>query len=268
MKSKLLLGTMLFAALSAHAQVATLNENFNGFTPGQGQSVFPQNQWTAIYPAPVGNPPPMMNIIAATATDNFVQAYSGANQNSPEYLISPQIVAPAGDKTLTFKARRNVGSAPGSVQAGLASDPSDMSTFVPLANATTLTSDTFQTITIPVPASTSQYIVFKFVGALAPHTVIEIDDVVYNQATSLSVSDQVKSKEEVRFAVSADKTTLDFTVKKDPKNIQVYSATGQKLAEGKLSGRSFDISRLQTGVYYILIETADGSAVKSKFIKK
>ncbi|SEN05923.1 Por secretion system C-terminal sorting domain-containing protein [Chryseobacterium taichungense] len=268
MKLKLLLGTLMFAAITAHAQVATINENFNSFTPGQGQTVFPQNQWTAIYPDAVGNPAPMMNIVVNNATDNFVQAYSGANQNSPEYLISPQIVAPAGDKTLTFKARRNTGSAPGSIQVGLASNPTDMSTFVALANATILTSDTFQTISIPVTASTSQYIVFKFVGALAPHTVLEIDDVVYNQASSLAVSDQIKSKEEIRFAVNADHTALEFIAKKDPKNIHVYSAAGQKVAEGKLSGRSFDISRLQTGVYYILIETAEGSVIKSKFIKK
>ncbi|WP_312901247.1 T9SS-dependent choice-of-anchor J family protein [Chryseobacterium taichungense] len=268
MKLKLLLGTLMFAAITAHAQVATINENFNSFTPGQGQTVFPQNQWTAIYPTAVGNPAPMMNIVVNNATDNFVQAYSGANQNSPEYLISPQIVAPAGDKTLTFKARRNTGSAPGSIQVGLASNPTDMSTFVALANATTLTSDTFQTISMPVTASTSQYIVFKFVGAFAPHTVLEIDDVVYDQASSLAVSDQVKSKEEVRFAVNTDHTALEFIAKKDPKNIHVYSATGQKVAEGKLSGRSFDISSLQTGVYYILIETAEGAVIKSKFIKK
>ncbi len=40
------------------------------------------------------------------------------------------------------------------------------------------------------------------------------------------------------------------------------------LAEGKLKGQTFDISALQTGVYYIIIETAEGSVVKSKFIKK
>ncbi|MDQ0594770.1 hypothetical protein QFZ37_003139 [Chryseobacterium ginsenosidimutans] len=268
MKLRLLIGTLMLTAVTANAQVATINENFNSFTQGQGQTVFPQNQWTAIYPAPVGNPPPMMNIIANGATDNFVQAYSGANQNSPEYLISPQIVAPAGDKILTFKARRNTGSAPGSIQVGLASNPTDMNTFVALANATTLTSDVFQTITVPVTASASQYIVFKFVGAFAPHTVLEIDDVVYTTSSVLAVSDNTKSKEEMKFAVNSENTLLQFVAKKDPKNIQIYSAGAQKVAEGKLSGRSFDISALQTGVYYIIIETAEGSVVKSKFIKK
>ncbi|GAA5090742.1 hypothetical protein GCM10023210_17320 [Chryseobacterium ginsengisoli] len=268
MKLRLLIGTLMFTALTANAQVATINENFNSFTQGQGQTVFPQNQWTAIYPAAVGNPAPMMNVIANGATDNFIQAYSGANQNSPEYLITPQIVAPAGDKTLTFKARRNTGSAPGSIQVGLASNPADMTTFVALANATTLTSDVFQTITVPVTASTSQYIVFKFVGAFAPHTVLEIDDVAYNTASNLAVSDNVKSKADVQFAVNADNTALQFVTKKDPKNINIYSAAGQKVAEGKLNGQEFNINALQTGVYYIIIETAEGSVVKSKFIKK
>lgn len=257
----------MFGAITAHAQVAAINENFNSFTQGQGQTVFPQNQWTAIYPTAMGNPPPMMNVVANGAADNFIQAYSGGNQNTPQYLISPQIVAPVGDKTLTFKARRNTGSAPGSVQVGLASNPADMSTFVALANATTLTGDAFQTITVPVIASASQYIVFKFVGAFAPHTVLEIDDVVYANPSTLGVSDNAKSKEEIKFAANSENTALQFVTRKDPKNIQIYSAGGKKVAGGKLNGQKFDISMLQTGVYYILIETAEGTLTKSKFIK-
>ncbi|WP_081411645.1 T9SS-dependent choice-of-anchor J family protein [Chryseobacterium gregarium] len=268
MKLRLLLGTLLFTALSAQAQVNTINENFNSFTLGQGQTVFPQNQWTTIFPAAVGNPAPMMNVIANGSSDNFIQSYSGANQNSPQYLISPMIVAPTGNTTLSFKARRNTGSAPGTVQVGLASNPADMTTFVALGNATFLSSDVFQTISVPVTASASQYIVFRFVGPLAPHTVLEIDDVVYSASTSLAVTDALKSKDDVQFAVTSDNTALQFVTKKDPKNIQIYSSAGQKVTGGKLSGQRFDISGLHTGVYYIIVETAEGSAVKSKFIKK
>ncbi|MCJ8153813.1 T9SS type A sorting domain-containing protein [Chryseobacterium sp. SSA4.19] len=268
MKLRLLIGTLMLAAASAHAQVATINENFNSFTLGQGQNVFPQNQWTSILPPGVGNPNPMMNIIANGPSDHFVQSYSGANQNSPQYLISPMIVAPDGNKTLTFKARRNTGSAPGTVQVGLASNPTDMTTFVALGNATFLSGDVFQTISVPVTASASQYIVFRFVGPLAPHTVLEIDDVVYAASANLAVNDAQKSKNEIQFVITSDHTALQFVTKKDPKNISIYSAAGQKVKEGKLSGRSFDISTLHTGVYYMIIETQEGAVIKSKFIKK
>ncbi|ASW74163.1 hypothetical protein IQ37_03260 [Chryseobacterium piperi] len=267
MNLKLLFGALLFSAITTNAQLATLNENFNGFTEGQGSTVFPQNQWTTIFPAAVGNPAPMMNIVAS-GSDKFVQSYSGANQNSPQYLISPQIVAPAGDKTLSFKARRNTGSAPGTVQVGLVSSPTDMSTFIPLGSATTLGSSTFQTYSFPVPASNSSYIVFKFVGVVAPHTVLEIDDVVYNVSSTLGVSNQVKSTDAIRFAVNAENTALDFISKKAPKNIQIYSASGQKVAEGKLNNQRFDISQLQTGIYYMGIESTEGTITQSKFIKK
>ncbi|WP_294281916.1 choice-of-anchor J domain-containing protein [uncultured Chryseobacterium sp.] len=268
MKLRLLIGTMMFTAFTAHAQVASINENFNNFTLGQGQGVFPQNQWTTIFPAAAGNPAPMMNVVANGTTDRFIQSYSGANQNTPQYLISPMIVAPTGDKTITFKARRNTGSAPGSVQVGLASSPTDMSTFVALGNAAFLSSDVFQTLSVPVAASSSQYIVFKFVGPLAPHTVLEIDDVVYTTAANLSVADENKAYNDVKFAVNADHTALHFVSSKDPRNIKVYSASGQKVSEGKLSNKNYDISALQTGMYYILIETAEGQTVRSKFIKK
>ncbi|MDQ1096546.1 MULTISPECIES: T9SS-dependent choice-of-anchor J family protein [Chryseobacterium] len=268
MKLRLLIGTMMLTAFTAHAQVATINENFNNFTLGQGQGVFPQNQWTTIFPAAAGNPAPMMNVVANGASDRFIQSYSGANQNTPQYLISPMIIAPAGDKTITFKARRNTGSAPGSVQVGLASNPTDMSTFVALGNAAFLSSDVFQTLSVPVTASSSQYIVFKFVGAAAPHTVLEIDDVVYAASASLSVTDQNKAHNQIQFAVNAENTALHFVAGKDPKRIQVYSAAGRKVSEGKLSGKNYDISPLQTGVYYVIIETAEGQTVQSKFIKK
>ncbi|MBK1895808.1 T9SS-dependent choice-of-anchor J family protein [Chryseobacterium paridis] len=266
MNLKLLFGALVFSTITANAQLATINENFNAFAEGQGQTVFPQNQWNNVFPAAVGNPPPMMNVVAS-GSNKFVQSYSGANQNSPQYLISPQIVTPTGDKTLSFKARRNTGSAPGTIQVGLVSSPSDMTTFVALGNPTMLTSDVFQTYSFPVPASTSSYIAFKFVGAIAPHTVLELDDVTYVGALSTS-NVAVASKENIKFAVNTENTALQFIAKKDPKNIQVYSAAGQKVAEGKLNNQRFDISKLQTGIYYIAIETAEGSVTQSKFIKK
>ncbi|WP_415326508.1 T9SS type A sorting domain-containing protein [Chryseobacterium sp. MMS23-Vi53] len=267
MKLRLLIGTLMFSAITANAQVATLNETFNNFTAGN--TTFPQNGWSAVLPSG-GTPPAMMIVFNDTATSNqYIQSYSGSNVSTAQYLVSPQIVSPTGNKSISFKARKNSASAPVMVQVGLASSPTDMTTFVGIGNPTMLTTDTFQTITVSVPSSSSSYLVFRTIsGVAAPHTAVDIDDVKYDFTTTLAVSDAAKSKAEVQFVVNSDNTALQFITKKDPKNIQIYSAGAQKVAEGKLSDRSFDISALQTGVYYIVIETAEGSVVQSKFIKK
>ena len=268
MKLRLLLGTLMLTAMTANAQVATINQNFNSFTPGN--TTFPQNGWSAVLPPASGNPGPMMIVFNDTANSNqYIQSYSGANISTPQYLVSPQIVAPTGNKSISFKARKNTASAPVSIQVGLASSPTDMTTFVALGSSTMLSTDTFQTITVSVPSSASTYLVFRTVSAVpAPHTAVDIDDVVYDLTTTLSASDVFKNTDDIKFAVNSDNTALQFVAKKNPKNIQIFSALGQNVAEGKLSGQKFDISALQTGVYYIITETAEGSVVKSKFIKK
>ena len=267
MKLRLLLGTLMLTAITANAQVAAINENFDGFT--SGNNTFPQNGWStkmAANPMPF---PPAPLMIVTTDANKGIQAYSGNNTNEPSYLITPQIVAPTGDKSVSFTVTlASPSPGPGSVQVGLASNPADMTTFVPVGSSTTLsTVGAVQNLTVPIPASTSQYIVFRFTPTVA-HVAIQIDNVVYNTTATLGISDNVKSADAVKFAVNSDNTALEFVAKKDPKNIQIYSAGAQKVAGGKLSGRTFDISALQTGVYYIIIETAEGSVIKSKFIKK
>lgn len=261
MKLRLLLGTLMLTAVAAHAQVATLNENFESFNTGSNNPL-PQNGWTSLLAG--------QRVYPDAANGNkYLQAYTFFTPNIAFYAVTPQILAPTGNKTLSFKVAQTTGSGgTGSVQVGLVSSNTDMSTFTPISTAVTISSTTLQTLTYTVPASASQYIAFKFIGNVA-HAAILIDDVVYAASTSLAVSDNIKSKEEIQFAVNAENTALQFVAKKDPKNISIYSAAGQKVSEGKLSsGKLFDISTLQTGVYYMIIGTAEGSAVQSKFIKK
>lgn len=260
MKLRLLLGTLLFTAVSAHAQLASINENFESFNTGSTNPL-PQNGWTSILAGQRMYPD-------AANGNKYLQAYTFFTPNVPFYAVTPQITAPTGSHTLSFKVAQTTGSGgAGSVQVGLVTSNTDMSTFTPISTAVTVSSTTAQILTYTVPASASQYIAFKFIGNVA-HAAILIDDVVYSASTSLAVTDALKSKDDVQFAVTSDNTALQFVTKKDPKNIQIYSSAGQKVAGGQLSGQKFDISALQTGVYYIVAETAEGSAMKSKFIKK
>lgn len=268
MKLKLLLGALVCTAFSANAQVANINENFNNFTVGN--TTFPQFGWSAIVAPITGEFPPVPpRMIVAGDSNRFIQSYAGNNATGTSYLISPQIETPAGNKTLTFDTTLvSPSPGPGSIQIGVASNPADMSTFVPVGNPVNVTTiGTVQNVSVNIPASTGSYLVFKFTPT-ATHVAIQVDNVVYSNTASLGVSDSHKSTENFRFALNSDQSALEFIVKKDPKNIEIYSATGQKAAEGKLNGQRFDISTLQTGVYYMNVETAEGKLIQSKFIKK
>lgn len=260
MRLRLLMGTLMLTAVAAHAQVASINENFETFNTGSGNPL-PQNGWTSVLAG--------QRVYPDTANGNkYLQAYTFFTPNVAFYAITPQIVAPTGSQTLSFRVAQTTGSGgTGSVQVGLVSSNTDMSTFTAIGSAVTISSTAVQTLSYTVPASSSQYIAFRFIGNVA-HAAILIDDVVLTASSSLAVSDPAKTKEEIRFAVNDDQTALQFVAKKAPKDIRIYSAAGQKVAAGSLAGSSFDISTLQTGIYYILMETADGQAIKSKFIKK
>jgi len=274
MKLKLLLGALVFSAISANAQVSTLNENFENAvvsTPPNYDNLV--NGWTKKTTLP-------HNIYIDQASGNkYAQFYAAGSTSTDVFLISPQITAPDGAKQITFTATPTGGS---TLEVALIDNPESLvpGSGVPasyqVVQSYTLTTTAITTVPVTVPASTKQYLVFRFrnpqlmgaPGSGVSHAALAIDNVKYNTAAFLAVTDNVKSKEEVQFGVNSDNTLLQFVAKKDPKNIQIYSAGAQKVAGGKLYGRSFDISALQTGIYYIIIETAEGSVVKSKFIKK
>lgn len=269
MKLKLLLGTLMLTAFTAKAQIPTIHENFDNFTIGN--TTFPQFGWSAVV-APIltvpGPPPVSPRMIVAGTTNKAVQSYSGTNPTDSSYLISPQILPPTGEKVLKFVTTL-VAPSPGTatIQVGLAFNPSDMSTFVPVGDPVHVTQiGVIQNISINIPSSSASYIVFKFTPT-AVHTAVQIDDVVYDTVSSLGVSDKVSIKNDIKFAVNSDNTSLDFRGN-DLKNIQIYSSTGQKVTEGKPNGQKFNISTLQTGIYYITIESIDGKIIQSKFIKK
>ncbi|WET49446.1 T9SS type A sorting domain-containing protein [Chryseobacterium indologenes] len=263
MKLRLLLGTLLFTAVTANAQLATINEDFQTFTAGN-TAAWPQNNWSNIQNTTSG---PWVYV--AGTTNKLIQYYSFSAANTAGYLITPQIIAPDGSKTLTFNAALTTGSASGAtgtIEVGLVDNPTDMGTFTSIGNIINLTAGNVQ-YSLPVPASSKQYIAFKIIGSNM-HTAIQVDDVVYNTTSSLGVKEHGISKDDVKFTMNADHTSLVFITKKQIKNVQIYSASGQKVAEGKPNGGQFAINSLQEGVYYTSIETEEGTVIPSKFIKK
>lgn len=263
MKAKLFLTASLFS-LAANAQLSTINENFDGFNPGN--ATFPQKGWSAILPAnPQPFPPAPMMLVVADGTNQAVQAYPGNSFNQPIYLITPQIVTPAGDKALSFDTNL-VTSAPGTatIQIGVATNPTDMSTFTAVGNPIPVSSFTAFNAKVNVPASTGSYLVIRITPTL-PHTAVQIDNVVYD--TNLSVNDSAFSNS-LKLAVSQDNIFLRFFTSEAIANAKIYSASGQLVTDSKIINNTLDISKLNSGLYFISIENNKGQSVKSKFIKK
>lgn len=263
MKIKLFFAGLLCSVATFNAQVATINENFESFVTGTA-ATWPQNDWSRITSSSTPR------VYADGTTDKYAQLYSFFFPGVAAYLVAPQIVAPDGTKSLKFSYSLTTGSGGnGTLQVGLISDNTTAGapSFTAISPVYTVSSTTEQTVTISVPASSSQYIAFKFIGDVN-HAAVLVDDVVYNTTSVLATSDSSKKEETIKFASNQENTALHFIGKTEIKNVSVYSATGQKAISGKPSNNTLDISTLQTGVYYVTIETKDGKAVKSKFIKK
>lgn len=196
MKLKLLFTGLVFSAFAANAQLATINENFDAFT--SGNTTFPQNNWSAVIATNPQPYPPAPMMIVTTGANKAVQSYAGNNGTAPSYLITPQIVAPTGDKTLSFTAGL-VAPSPGApspgtstIQIGLASNPADMTTFTPVGNPFSITDVTNQSYSVNITASTSSYIVFKITPSAA-HTATLIDDVVYEAPAVGTINENFNS---------------------------------------------------------------------------
>jgi len=277
MNLKLLLTPLMFTAVIANAQVAIIDENFESAvvsTPANYDNLV--NGWTK-----KTNVPHNVYVDKNADTGNqFLQFYAAGSTATDVFLISPQIVAPDGSKQIIFDVTPTFGS---TVEVALIDNPASLqaNAAVPASYQLLQTFTYTQTATTPVsvapitvPTSSKQYIVVRFrnpqqVGPPGTsHAALAIDNFKYNGSAVLGTSDFLKAASKTQFVITSDNTALQFVAKKDPKNVQVYSALGQKVAEGKLNNQRLDISQLQSGVYFVLIEEADGTATKSKFIKK
>lgn len=261
MKSKLFLSALLLSAVATSAQVSTIDENFSTFTTGANS--IPQKGWNKVVTGGFAS-------IENVGGNNYLQLDNFNNENNVVYGISPQVVSSTGSASFAFEVTGTSGNPPGvTIELGLVSSPTDMSSFQNLATTTDPTSTGSGVHKqLIVPATTKQYFAFKLT-ATKPFASVIITNVKYNaNGGTLGVNDYSRTTKDIQFVVNSKNTALEFVTKADPKKIQIYSAGGQKVAEGKLKDKSFDITQLQTGVYYITIEDNNGSVTKSKFTKK
>ncbi|KUJ52384.1 T9SS type A sorting domain-containing protein [Chryseobacterium sp. JAH] len=277
MKVKILFGTLMLSVITTNAQVATLDENFESAivsTPANYNNLV--NGWTKKTTASA----PHSVYIDQASGNKYAQFYAAGSTSTDVFLVSPQIAAPDGSKQITFTATPTGGA---TLEVALIDNPASLiaNNGVPASYQVIQTyvfsATNTPTITpVTVPASTKQFIVFRFhspqlmgpPGSTVSHSALSIDNVKYNTATVLSTGDIKKANDQIRFAVNTENTALQFTGKSQPKTIDIYSPAGQKVASGKVKDSRFEINTLQSGIYYILLETTEGKAVKSKFIKR
>lgn len=271
MKLKLLLGALVFSTITANAQLPTLDENFESAVisdPANYNNLV--NGWTSKKNVD-------RNIYVDQASGNkYLQFYAAGSLATDIFLVSPQITAPDGTKQITFTANPTGSS---TLEVGLIDNPADLipNSGVPasyqLIQSYSLTTSPLTATPITIPASTKQYIVFRFrnpqfMGPGVSHAALSIDNIKYDTSAVLSTADFKASTNQIKFAVNTQNTALQFVGKVQPKTLEIYSAAGQNVASGKVKNNNFDITTLQSGVYYILIEGNDGTKTKSKFIKK
>jgi len=245
----------------AKAQLTTINEDFNSFSQIGG---FPQNNWeiatSNIYAIRIGIMSSGNRYVSVNGTDtNGSQAV-----NNPQYLFSPQIVAPDGTKSLSFDVYLTAQSTGAtSIEIGLVSNPSDLSTYTSLGAPYLVQMMTPITLTYNIPNSSQQYIVFKFLTTVLNSQTV-LDNVVYGNS-NLSVND-TKNNSSLNFIVHEN--TLFFRGKNNVEEIEIYDVSGKVIDIGKIENNEKDISKLSSGIFFFQTRNSNGSVIKSKFIKR
>lgn len=264
MKVKIVLAASLFASLITKAQISNIHEDFSNFSFGSGP-----NSWSYKVPSPTTGFPLVSPGIYSN-NGPVLKFNAGNNGTESSYLFTPQIVARTENKILSFEASisgTNNGAG-GTLEIGMVNDPLDLSTFNKIGSSVVINNNDHQmtNFNFNIPPSGNAYIVFKFTPN-SRYSVIQIDNIFYNHS-SLGVSEQNKDSSDTKFYVNSKNTTLEFITKKAPLNYSIYSAVGQRVADGQLKSQSIDISYLKAGTYFIKLKFKNNIVTKSKFIKK
>ena len=154
--------------------VATLDENFNSFTPST-TAVISENCWSA-------NPGTPFIYVDGEDGDNYATFYAAGAADTAGYLVSPELSTIDGNHQLSFDAFAIGNPAvTTTVQVGTLTSATDFSTFVAVGGTITLTSAsaTFDEIIIPA-SETQKFIAFKLITNNA-HGAAGIDNVKWSE---------------------------------------------------------------------------------------
>lgn len=245
----ILLSCSLLGMFFANAQVATIEEDFSSFS----SQAFPQNGWNK------SDLPEFTRF----EPNQYIRTYSLFGTD-PVYIITPELISIDGIKSLKFETW---GTSIGDVQIGVTSDPNTANiakNFKPVSQLYPISTSTHNTYEVKIPKSDAKYIVFKLMPA-GPHTSLRLDNIYYKEH-SLSTS-EITNKSTPKFAVDNTKNKIIFA-DNNIQSIKIFSANGSLISNEKVLQNQVNISKLNSGVYFIILEDNNGNITKSKFIKK
>lgn len=246
--------------------VATLDENFNDFTvAGEDESpiIVAENCWSTSSTGPI-----VYTDVNDDATNTFVTFYANNSADTAGYLVSPELIAIDGTRTLSFDASA-LPSIPGTVttvQIGTLATATDFANFHAIGEATTLvnTGNTFTNVAIPT--TTDKFIAFKFTSSFA-HGAGTIDNIKYD--TTVSREDFNKTSFSVYPNPTADKNvTISHNI--DAKGtVSVYTLTGALVSNSELStgSQNLNLSSLSAGMYIVKIEAGNQTATQKLIVQ-
>lgn len=239
-----------------NAQVGSIDENFNNFpvdqfsSMGGGYGELPYGGWSS------DKKHPNAFITEHSTTKNrYLKAYTLFDAQSPIYFFTPELLSVEGK--LSFYA----GTSGGSLEVGVVADINDLTGFQSVKSFELGGSLSKFEVDIP-SSSTAKFIAFKY-QTNGVHKVFGLDNVVF-EPKNLSVQDALSA--DVKMALNPENQRVYFQGDKLRK-VEVFDGKGGLVKMEKVRDNSVDVSSLAKGVYFIVMETEEGTVLKSKFIK-
>jgi len=96
----------------------------------------------------------------------------------------------------------------------------------------------------------------------------EVEDYNVMVVTNLGTSDITNTKDDIQLYPNPATDVLNITKVSDKASYKIYSAAGQLVGNGTVSGGKINVSSLIKGVYMISIDDKGKTTFNSKFIKK
>lgn len=258
------------------AQVATLNEGFEGMTVGQPL----QNDWKIVTPVNIAQFNGVRQSSAnAHSGNNYALAYTYFSKDVTIYFITPELSTIDG----TFEADFYLGavgtSAGGTTyQIGTFSGSYDFNpetadaNFHAVGNVETLpivTSDNGETPPPPnyinvkqvIPTTTDTRVAIK-VFAPSAHDAIYLDDFVWHNPT-LSLKPFSIASNFAMYPNPSLTKVINLAFKNDTNKVTISSVTGQVVYNAEVSqSAQINLSHIKSGVYFVNVVSQGASVTK------
>lgn len=248
-----LLATFVVAVVSAQCEpVNSIDENFDSWAGN-----------------PFGGEMGIGECWSTEANGGYVYAeqnvtfYAFMSPNLDLYLISPEIVP--GNYDLSFDAGVSGDIVDGiSLEVGTISSIGDLSSFVSIGEAVSLTTDV-QNLQYGLSTNDEiKYFAVK-VSTTAPHSAAFIDNLVLTSQLGVNDVNEIQ----VSAYPNPFQNQLNLTSKSQIKEVKIYSLNGQLVKAQKANANStqIEVSDLRGGVYIAQVVTDKGTET-IKVIKK